>query len=87
MAGERGQRNASAQELRHEPQAARLPRLAGKAGRRGLTGNLSYILPILEEGVAFPARAVELAGELAMSVFLADWAEARPGPVVESGVC
>ncbi len=40
----------------------------------------------LEEGVALPARAVELAGEPAMAVFLADWAEARPGQVVESGV-
>ena len=45
MAGERSQRNARAQEPRHEPQAARLPPLEGKAGCRGLTGNLGCTPP------------------------------------------
>ncbi len=40
----------------------------------------------LEEGVALPTRAIELAGEPAMAEFLADWAEARPGQVVGGGV-
>ncbi len=40
----------------------------------------------LEEGVALPSRAVELAGEPAMAEFLANWAEARPGQVVEGGI-
>ena len=42
LVGERRQRNAGAQELRHEPQADRLPGLAGQASRRGLTRNLGY---------------------------------------------
>ena len=42
LVGERSQRNARAQELRHEPPAARLPRLASQASRRGLTRNLGY---------------------------------------------
>ncbi|MEL7462021.1 MAG: ankyrin repeat domain-containing protein [Pseudomonadota bacterium] len=40
----------------------------------------------LEEGVALPRRAPELAGEPNMAAFLADWAEAHPGQVVERGV-
>lgn len=40
----------------------------------------------LEEGVALPKRAIELAGEPEVAAFLADWAEAHPGQVVEGGV-
>ncbi|MEL7027307.1 MAG: ankyrin repeat domain-containing protein [Pseudomonadota bacterium] len=40
----------------------------------------------LEHGVALPRRAPEFAGEPEMAVFLADWAEAHPGQVVEGGV-
>ncbi len=40
----------------------------------------------LVEGVVLPIRAIELAGEPNMAAFLADWAEARPGQVVEDGV-
>jgi len=39
-----------------------------------------------EEGVALPGRAIGFAGEPAMAAFLADWAEARPGQVVERDV-
>ncbi|MBF9031830.1 hypothetical protein HKCCE3408_15630 [Rhodobacterales bacterium HKCCE3408] len=39
----------------------------------------------LEEGVALPKRAIELAGDPEVAAFLADWAEARPGQVVETG--
>ena len=41
---------------------------------------------VLTEGVALPKRAVELAGEPHVQAFLADWAEAHPGQVVEGGV-
>jgi ankyrin repeat protein len=40
----------------------------------------------LEQGVALPRRAIELAGEPHVAAFLADWAEARPGQVVEGGI-
>ncbi len=40
----------------------------------------------LEHGVALPRRAPEFAGEPDMAAFLADWAEAHPGQVVEKGV-
>ena len=40
----------------------------------------------LEEGVALPRRAIELAGEPEVAAFLADWAEARPGQVIDGGV-
>jgi hypothetical protein len=39
----------------------------------------------LEEGVALPRRAIELAGDQEIAEFLKDWAEARPGQVVEHG--
>ena len=39
----------------------------------------------LEQGVALPKRAILLAGEPDMSAFLADWAAAKPGQVVEEG--
>ncbi|MDJ0826487.1 MAG: ankyrin repeat domain-containing protein [Rhodobacter sp.] len=40
----------------------------------------------LEEGVALPSRAIELAGEADMAAFLADWGARYPGQVVEGGV-
>ena len=40
----------------------------------------------LTEGVALPMRAIELAGEPNVAAYLADWAEAHPGQVVEGGV-
>ena len=40
----------------------------------------------LREGVALPKRAIELAGDPDCAGFLADWAEAYPGQVVETGV-
>ena len=39
----------------------------------------------LEEGVALPRRAIAFAGEPHVAAFLADWAEAHPGQVVEGG--
>ncbi|WP_227286847.1 ankyrin repeat domain-containing protein [Boseongicola sp. H5] len=41
---------------------------------------------VLKEGVALPRRAIELAGDPDVSEFLADWARAHPGQVVEGGV-
>lgn len=38
----------------------------------------------LEEGVALPRAAIELAGAPDMAAFLAEWAEAHPGQVVET---
>jgi hypothetical protein len=40
----------------------------------------------LEEGVALPRRAMEVAGDEELAAFLEDWAEAHPGQVVEHGV-
>lgn len=40
----------------------------------------------LEEGVALPRPAIGFAGDPDMSAFLADWAEAHPGQVVEHGI-
>ena len=40
----------------------------------------------LREGVALPKRAIELAGDPDCAAYLADWAEAHPGQVVETGV-
>lgn len=40
----------------------------------------------LTEGVALPKRAAEFAGVPEVAAFLADWAEAHPGQVVEHGV-
>jgi ankyrin repeat protein len=39
----------------------------------------------LHEGVALPRRAPQLAGDPEVAAFLADWAEAHPGQVVEGG--
>ena len=40
----------------------------------------------LKAGVALPRRVPELAGDPDVAAFLADWAEAHPGQVVEGGV-
>ena len=40
----------------------------------------------LEEGVALPKRAVEMAGAPEMAAFLRDWAARYPGQVVEEGI-
>lgn len=40
----------------------------------------------LEEGVALPRPAIELAGDPEMAGFLAEWGEAHPGQVVEEGI-
>lgn len=39
----------------------------------------------LRLGVALPRRALTLAGDPEVATFLADWAEAHPGQVVEGG--
>ena len=41
---------------------------------------------VLTAGVALPRRAPQLAGDPEIAGFLADWAEAHPGQVVEGGV-
>jgi ankyrin repeat protein len=40
----------------------------------------------LEEGVALPRRAMEVAGDEELAEFLQDWAVSHPGQVVENGV-
>lgn len=40
----------------------------------------------LQEGVALPRRAIELAGADGIAEFLTDWAEQSPGQVVDGGV-
>lgn len=40
----------------------------------------------LNEGVALPRRAIQMAGEPHVAAFLADWAEAHPGQIVEVGI-
>jgi hypothetical protein len=39
----------------------------------------------LEHGVTLPRKAIEFAGDPAVAEFLADWAAAYPGQVVEGG--
>jgi hypothetical protein len=39
----------------------------------------------LIHGVALPRQAIAFAGEPEVAAFLADWAEARPGQVVDGG--
>jgi hypothetical protein len=41
---------------------------------------------VLEHGLALPRQAITFAGDPEISAFLADWAEAHPGQVVEGGV-
>ncbi len=40
---------------------------------------------VMREGVALPKRAIDMAGEDEVAVFLADWAKAHPGQVVDHG--
>ncbi|WP_121064589.1 ankyrin repeat domain-containing protein [Chachezhania antarctica] len=40
----------------------------------------------LQQGIALPRRALDVAGETRMRDFLADWAERYPGQVVEDGI-
>ena len=40
----------------------------------------------LEQGVALPRPSIEFAGDEEVAAFLADWAEAHPGQVVDQGV-
>jgi len=46
---------------------------------------LTCLRMALEQGVALPRRAVEVAGEEDVAEFLRDWAERYPGQVVEGG--
>jgi ankyrin repeat protein len=41
---------------------------------------------VLKEGVALPRRAIELAGDPDIADFLTEWAQSKPGQVVEGGV-
>lgn len=41
---------------------------------------------VLHEGVALPRRAIELAGDPDIATFLTEWAQRKPGQVVEGGV-
>lgn len=54
--------------------------------QRATRDHIACMRLALEEGVALPRRAPEAAGDPDMAAFLADWAAARPGQVVEGGV-
>ncbi len=41
---------------------------------------------VLKAGVALPRRSVQVAGDLDVAAYLADWAEAYPRQVVDHGV-
>ncbi|MXQ08455.1 hypothetical protein GQ651_11415 [Alphaproteobacteria bacterium GH1-50] len=47
--------------------------------------HLTCVEMVLREGVALPRRAPDLAGDKVIAAFLADWAEAHPGQVVDGG--
>ena len=53
---------------------------------RAERGHIGCLRLALDEGVALPKPAIRLAGEAHVTAFLADWAEAHPGQVVEHGV-
>ena len=48
--------------------------------------HLGCLLLALEQGVALPRPSIEFAGDEEVAAFLADWAEAHPGQVVDHGV-
>lgn len=52
---------------------------------RATRDHIACLELVLTEGVALPKRAIELAGEPNVAAFLADWAEAHPGQVIEGG--
>lgn len=47
---------------------------------------LACLQLVLNEGVALPRRAIELAGDSAVASFLTEWARNKPGQVVDGGV-
>ncbi|MEQ8656413.1 MAG: ankyrin repeat domain-containing protein [Hyphomicrobiales bacterium] len=53
--------------------------------QRALRDYVGCLELALHEGVALPRRAPQLAGDPEVAAFLADWAEAHPGQVVEGG--
>lgn len=53
---------------------------------RAARDHLGCLRSVLEHGVALPRKAIDFAGEEEIAAFLADWAEAHPGQVVEHGV-
>lgn len=55
-------------------------------GARAERDHVGCLRLALEEGVALPKRAIDLAGAPEVAAFLADWAEAHPGQVVDGGV-
>lgn len=52
---------------------------------RAVRDHVACLALVLREGVALPRRAAALAGDETVAAFLADWAEAHPGQVVEGG--
>lgn len=59
---------------------------SGNCPKRAERDHVGCMRMALEQGVAIPRKALGVAGEAGMMAFLADWAEARPGQVVEEGV-
>lgn len=53
---------------------------------RAARDHLGCLRSVLQHGVALPRKAIDFAGEEEIAAFLADWAEAHPGQVVEHGV-
>jgi hypothetical protein len=53
---------------------------------RGRRDHLTCLELALNEGVALPKHAIEMAGEPEVADFLADWAARYPGQVVEHGI-
>ncbi len=52
---------------------------------RAVRDHVTCLELALKEGVALPRRAPDLAGDEEVAAFLADWAEAHPGQVVDGG--
>ena len=55
------------------------------APERATRDHVACLELALKKGVALPRRAPEVAGDENVAAFLADWAEAHPGQVVEGG--